>query len=480
MALDILGPLPETADRNKYILVVGDYFSKWVEAFAIPNQEAHSVAKVLAEQWICRYGAPRSIHTDQGRNFDSLLFKEMCRLLNITKTRTTPYHPQSDGLIERFNRTVLAMLSMFVNDNQATWDVLLPYVMLAYRSSVQATTGFTPYKVMFGQEVVLPIDIMLNLDSRETFTSASAYVTRLADTLATVVEAVKKHQVNASKQQKAAFDFKANFQYYSEGELVWMRSKARKRGVCPKLQRRFKGPYRILERANEVLYRLVLVEGGAEIVVHFTRLKPFLCSLPEPSIAQARDERAENRPNEPGQPADLPFGPSWVHRRPAPLPQAGPAVRGRQRPGQELRGGRHPAQHTGGGGRPPSYQEPGGRPPSHQEPGGRPPSPQAPGGRPPSHQEPGGRPPSHQEPGGRQQANIATSETPRAVNPSGVSMGSRPLLIPESGSQTSAYPSYPPAQWGDGGIRSETSRGTRPARSTRPPTWTQDYDMSHD
>lgn len=100
IALDIVGPLPETNHRNKYILVIGDYFSKWTEAFPLPNQEAQTVAKCLVEEWVCRYGAARSIHTDQGRNFESCLFKEVCRLLSMHKTRTSPYRPQSDGLIE--------------------------------------------------------------------------------------------------------------------------------------------------------------------------------------------------------------------------------------------------------------------------------------------------------------------------------------------------------------------------------------------
>ncbi|KAJ8007866.1 hypothetical protein DPEC_G00098630 [Dallia pectoralis] len=236
IALDILGPLPETPRGNKYILVVGDYFSKWTEAFALPNQEGVSIARVVAED------------------------------------------PQSDGMIERFNRTLLSMLSLFVDDNQLNWDLLLPYVMMAYRSSIHASTGFTPYKVLFGQEIVLPVDVMLDVDHRETFASVSEYVAGLADTLSTVVGAVKRHQAKASGQQKTNFDFRANFQYYSVGELVWLRNKAKKRGVCPKLQRRYKGPFAILEQVSEVLYRIKQVEGGPETVVHFNRLKPFVPS----------------------------------------------------------------------------------------------------------------------------------------------------------------------------------------------------------
>ena len=299
VALDILGPLPETPNGNKYILVIGDYFSKWTESFPLPNQEAQTVAKVFVEQWICRLGAPRTIHTDQARNFESNLFKEVCQLLKMNKTRTSPYHPESDGMVERFNRTLISMLALFVEDNQANWDVLLPYVMLAYRSSVHSSTEFTPYKVVFGQEIILPVDLMLNLSGGERFPTATEYVSRLADTLSTVIGAVRGHQARASGKQKEAFDVRVKWQYYSEGELVWVRSKAKKRGVCPKLQRRFKGPYKVLERVTEVLYRLVLVEGGPEVVLHFNRLKPCLSPLPERNDQEGA-QREQMVPAQPG------------------------------------------------------------------------------------------------------------------------------------------------------------------------------------
>ncbi|CAC5380719.1 unnamed protein product [Mytilus coruscus] len=93
IATDILGELPETEDGNKYILVVSDYYTKWTESFAMPNIEAKTVAKIVVQEVIVRFGVPHWIHSDQGRQFESLLFQEMCRILNIKKTRTTPYHP---------------------------------------------------------------------------------------------------------------------------------------------------------------------------------------------------------------------------------------------------------------------------------------------------------------------------------------------------------------------------------------------------
>ena len=95
-----------------------DYFSKWPEAYALPNQEATTVAEVLVKELVCHFGVPLYIHSDQGRNFESAVFGEMCNLLGVTKTRTTPLHPQSDGMVERFSRTLEAQLSMFVEDHQ--------------------------------------------------------------------------------------------------------------------------------------------------------------------------------------------------------------------------------------------------------------------------------------------------------------------------------------------------------------------------
>ena len=106
LALDILGPLPVTDLGNKYILIVADYFSKQVEAFPIPDQEAQTVASLLVKDVVCWFGAPVLIHSDQGRNFESALFTEMCQLLGMKKTRTTAYHPESDGIVERLNRTL--------------------------------------------------------------------------------------------------------------------------------------------------------------------------------------------------------------------------------------------------------------------------------------------------------------------------------------------------------------------------------------
>ena len=126
IAIDILGPLPETPWKNKFILVVSDYFTKWTESYPLPNQEATTVAEKLVNEFICRFGVPRKLHSDQGRNFESKVFAEICKLLDIEKTRTTPLHLQSDGQVERFNRTVVKMLRGKIREDQKDWDLQLP------------------------------------------------------------------------------------------------------------------------------------------------------------------------------------------------------------------------------------------------------------------------------------------------------------------------------------------------------------------
>ena len=134
--------------------------TRWTEAFAMKNIEAVTVADLLVKEFICRYGIPRQIHSDQGRQFESEVFQQMCLLFDIDKTKSTAYHPQSNGLVERFNRTLLNMLTKFVSSDQRDWDQKLPLLMLAYRSSEHESTGYSPNKMMLGRETELPADLL--------------------------------------------------------------------------------------------------------------------------------------------------------------------------------------------------------------------------------------------------------------------------------------------------------------------------------
>ena len=159
--IDILGPLTESRRGNKYVLVMVDQFTKWVECCALADQTAEVVARVFVDQIIARLGCPLELHSDQGRNFESKVFKEICELLEITKTRTTPYRPQANGQVERFNRTIMQILRCFIRDYHEDWDVYIPLVAGAIRSTVNRSTGYTPNYLMMGREVMQPLDLMM-------------------------------------------------------------------------------------------------------------------------------------------------------------------------------------------------------------------------------------------------------------------------------------------------------------------------------
>ncbi|CAC5397200.1 unnamed protein product [Mytilus coruscus] len=136
-------PVTRTYKGNKYVIVVTDYFTRYAEAYGVTDIGAQTVADKLLEEFICRYGLPLQIHTDQGSQFTSDLFIQLSNKLHIDKTRNSPFHPQSSGLVERLNRTIEDMISKFVSKHQKDWDQYLPYLMMAYRSSVHETLGET-------------------------------------------------------------------------------------------------------------------------------------------------------------------------------------------------------------------------------------------------------------------------------------------------------------------------------------------------
>ncbi|KAK3753675.1 hypothetical protein QZH41_003322 [Actinostola sp. cb2023] len=206
VALDVLGPLPESESSNKYILVVADYFSKWTEAYAIPNQEAVTVAKRVVDEFVSRFGVPRQLHSDQGRNFISAVFTEMCALLGIDKTRTTALHPQSDGMVERYNKTLESMLAKFTSEHQRDWD--------------------------------------------------------------------EHHQ---TERQKRYYDHRGvHHNSFNRGDPVWLHNPKRKKGRCPKLQNDvYEGPFLVIDRLDDLTYRIQKAPKAKAKVVHHNRLKPY-------------------------------------------------------------------------------------------------------------------------------------------------------------------------------------------------------------
>ena len=178
--MDILGPLPLTPRGNRYVLLVTDCFTKWMESYAIPNQEAATVAEKLVSEFVCRFGVPHELHSHQGTNFEFKIMAEVCKLLDIEKTRTSPLHPHSNGQVEHYNRTLIEMLRDKLQENQEDWDLQLHTCMMAYRSSVHESTGETPNMLMLGRQIEVHFDVITEPppDSPPLTTGSSAATIR--------------------------------------------------------------------------------------------------------------------------------------------------------------------------------------------------------------------------------------------------------------------------------------------------------------
>ena len=274
VAMDILGPLPETLCGNSYILVVTDYFTRWAEAYAIPNQEATTVAQKVTDEFFFRFSPPEQLHSDQGRNFESTVIAEICKMLGITKTRTTPYHPQSDGLVERFNRTLLTMLATAADEKPFDWERQLRRLCLAYNSSEHPTTGETPFFLMFGRQVRMPIDIMYGSPNTTQPSSVPQYVVTLRDDLEEAYKRVRIRMQQKLHRQKELYDQRAHGDPYKLGDLVWLHDPVVPRGQSKKFHCPWSGPFRVVSKFSDVVYRVQSTRGRRKrIVVHFDRLK---------------------------------------------------------------------------------------------------------------------------------------------------------------------------------------------------------------
>ena len=245
-----------TRDGYKYILVVTDLFTKWVEAFPLCSTDSQTLATVLVDEVICRYGVPRSIHSDQEANLTSEIVKHMCEVLGMERTQTTAYHAQGNGLVERMNRTLKTMLAKVVRENQTDWNTK---VLFAYRTTIQDSTSFTPFHIMFGRSPSLPIDRMLALTEEGKDQSYSEYVKKLKQSLEDAYQIVRTTMKASHNQQKRQYDKGSREFQLRIGDMVYLHVPAVRQGRNRKLASQWTGPYTITDRVSKYNVRLQLV-----------------------------------------------------------------------------------------------------------------------------------------------------------------------------------------------------------------------------
>lgn len=150
MGMEILGPFPSSVKGNKHIVVAADYLTHWAECLAVPRANAEACATFIAGNIVCKFGAPRVILTDRAKCFESQLIEQIYALFTVKHSRTTAHHSATNGLAERFNKTLATMLAMYVCTNHTDWDRAIPFVTFGYNTSIQASTRFTPFYLTHG------------------------------------------------------------------------------------------------------------------------------------------------------------------------------------------------------------------------------------------------------------------------------------------------------------------------------------------
>ena len=257
-----------------------DCFTKWANAYPVRRATAIEVAKAVLD-WVSQFGIMKILHSDQGAQFEAAVIQQLCQKLGILKTRTTSYHAQSDGQVERLNRTLMEILSKYVHHSQKDWDEHIPMILLAYRSCTGEANKMSPVMMTYGRELDLPVDLVYGVppSPEQPGQEPCQYVANLEETMVKIHEIARNHMLKAADKQKREYDLKQYKNNYKKGDFFWLFTPAISRGRVKKLSSRWTGPFQVVEPLSDVVIRIRRHPRAKDLVVHHNRLKPYYCRV---------------------------------------------------------------------------------------------------------------------------------------------------------------------------------------------------------
>ena len=289
VGIDIVGPLPKTSQGNVHIVVAVDYLTKWPEARAIPDATADSVAKFFYEDIICRHGCPKEIVSDNGSAFISQMVEKLLQQHQIKHRLISPYHPQTNGLVERFNRTLCKAIAKYVQLVEEEWDKFIPSVLFAYRTMKHNTTKYEPFKLVYGRSALTPLDLLLepSVEDQDEATLEQSIMHRICqviDVLEPSLSLAQKNIERSQQEQERRHKTSSTAQRFQVGDLVLKYKHAKEKQS--KFLFKWVGPYTIHEVFGNGAYRLRTMDGktlksttnGNDLKQYHTR------ELPEPEV----------------------------------------------------------------------------------------------------------------------------------------------------------------------------------------------------
>ena len=291
--------LPKTERGNKYVVVFQDFLSKWPLVFPVPDQKAQRLARLLVEEVVPFFGVPEALLSDRGTNLLSHLMQDVCKLMGIQKLNTTAYHPQCDGMVERFNRTLKTILRKHAATFGSQWDQYLPGVLWAYRNTPHESTGEKPSYLLFGVDCRTPTEAAYIPPSSLHPTDVTEYKEELCLSLSVARELAAKNIQKAQARYKKHYDKARGAKPASlkTGEWVLVRFPQDEQGRNRKLSRPWHGPYRVVSRQDpDVCVGKVYFPQDPQIRVHESRVKHCPANFPAGFYWYGGKRRGPGRP----------------------------------------------------------------------------------------------------------------------------------------------------------------------------------------
>lgn len=256
--MDIVGPLPPSKG-NIYVLTIIDRFTRWPEAFPMPDMTANTIANTFVTEYIARFGVPDFITTDQGRQFESKLFKELVQILGVCRIRSSPYHPQSNGIIERFHRQLKTSLK--ARTDSENWVQNLPLILLSLRCTVKEELGTSPAELVYGQTLKLPAD----------FFNPTGQVPENVEFVKSLRSRMGELKPKQTRKPNVSFFLPKDLESCSH---VFLRIDRAKTGLTPPYQ----GPFKVIRRLRKTY---IIDIHGRSNNVSVDRLKPAQLDSPD-------------------------------------------------------------------------------------------------------------------------------------------------------------------------------------------------------
>lgn len=278
VGMDIMGPLVMSNEGYKYILVMIDHFTNWVEAAPLRTLEAQETLDRVIDVFYTTHASSRYILTDRGTQFTSDIFTNWCKTVGIKHLKTTAYHPQTNGKTERFNRFLAIALSLAIDKSQRNWDRVLQSCLLAYRTTIHKHTQETPYYLMYGRDPILSADIIMGVvDNNEPVSEeldVDEYKVKMQSTLVKAYEDVNARYNKVKHSYKEKYDKTQKAIEFAEGDLVLVYVPATKKGLTTKFLSKWEGPYKVVRRLGNITYR-VAKDDNYSTSVHVQRMRPY-------------------------------------------------------------------------------------------------------------------------------------------------------------------------------------------------------------